>query len=75
MSSGGLPPTATPAAFQPGDRVRIQFGMFNRMVGVVVGPAPDCPHQPAVLVRLQIWGRDVDVPIQTRDLEPAPPAG
>ena len=73
MSSGGpgsVP--ALPGGYAPGDRVRIRQGLFARMAGVVLGPAPDCPVQPVVLVRLRIWERDVDVGLGTNQVEPAP---
>ena len=81
MSSGGPPtPPPLPAGYRPGDRVRVVDGMFATFTGVVLGPAPDCPLQPAVLVRLRIYERDVDIafpvnpPPTIERLEPAPPA-
>jgi transcription antitermination factor NusG len=75
MSSGGPPePPPLPGGYRPGDRVRVQEGMFAAIPGVVLGPAPDCPVQPAVQVRLRIWNRDVDVALEPHQLELAPPA-
>ncbi len=74
MSTGDpreLPPL--PGGYHPGDRVRIREGMFANTAGEVLGPAPDCPLQPAVHVRLRIWGRDVDVGLAVRFIEPVPP--
>ena len=73
MSSGGPPePQPLPSGYHPGDRVRIREGMFAGMVGVVLGPPAD-QQRPAVLTRLRIFNRDVDVDVMTFLLEPAPP--
>jgi len=58
-----------PMAFRPGDRVRLRHGMFQGLVGEVVGPDSDRPGD--WRVRLPIWGRQVEVSIAGWMLEPA----
>jgi transcription antitermination factor NusG len=73
MSSGG-PPTPPPLpAFGPGDRIRILTGLFAGIVGTVLGPDPVYPIQPAVRVRMNIWGRNLEVGIAVAQIEQAPP--
>jgi hypothetical protein len=55
--------------FQPGDRVRIRYGMFQGAVAEVVGPGSERPGD--WLVRLLAWGEEIEVPIGDWALEPA----
>jgi transcription antitermination factor NusG len=62
-------PDAAPVEFNPQDRVRLRYGMFEGTVGEVIGPNADRPGN--WRVRIQIWGREVEVSLAGWTLEPA----
>jgi transcription antitermination factor NusG len=68
MSTPGPPPSP---GFRPGDRVRLRYGMFKGLIGEVVWPHPNRAEDS--LVRLPIWGRDVEAPVANWMLEPVRP--
>ena len=58
-------------AFRPGDRVRVTApGVFAGLSGEVVAAEPAFPT--AVMVRLYAGGREVEIGIDPRHLEPDP---
>jgi transcription antitermination factor NusG len=69
-------PGPTPAEFKPGDRVRLRYGMFQGLVGEMIGP--DVERRGEWQVRLLIWEREIEVGLAGWMLElvpPGPPAG